>query len=197
ARFWFFPSPFKPIMLSQQEEKKLDNKLQSFEMLVYSPVNKLGDNLNSGNEKLSAGRLKPEAYTEVGASRTITLTEREINALLAKNTDLAGKLAIDLADNLVSARMLIPVDPDFPILGGKVLRVKAGVELSYHNTRPVVKICGVSIMGVPVPSAWMGGLKNIDLIQQFGVEEGFWEIFAAGVDSMTVMDGQLHVRLKE
>ncbi len=52
-------------------------------------------------------------------------------------------------------------------------------------------------MGVPVPAAWMGGLKNIDLIQQFGVEEGFWKTFAAGVDSMTVADGQLHVRLKE
>ncbi len=121
ARFWFFPSPFKPVMLSQQEEMKLDNKLQSFEMLVYSPENKRGDNRSSENEKLSGGHLKPEAYTEVGASRTITLTEREINALLAKNTDLADKLAIDFADNLVSARMLIPVDTDFPILGGQVL----------------------------------------------------------------------------
>ena len=199
ARFWFFPSPFNPVVLSQQEEKKLNNKLQNFEMLIHSPANKPGDNrsITTGAETPPNGSLKPEAYTEVGASRSITLSEREINALLAKNTDLAGKLAIDLADNLVSAKMLIPVDPDFPMLGGKTLRVKAGVELAYRNTRPVVKIRGVSIIGVPVPAAWMGGLKNVDLIEQFGADEGFWKTFSDGVDSIAVKEGQLHIQFKK
>lgn len=195
ARVWFFPSPFTPVVLSPQEEQKLDKKLQHFEMLV-SPSTKTASQ-NSGSEKLPDGRLKPEAYSEEGASRAITLTERETNALLAKNTDLADKLAVDFADNLVSAKMLIPVDPDFPMFGGKTLRVEAGVELAYRNARPVVIIKGVSIMGVPVPTAWMGGLKNIDLVEQFGADDGFWKAFSAGVDSITVQEGNLHVQLKE
>jgi len=195
ARTWFFPRPFTPVVLSQKEETRLEEKLQQFEMLGSSPVT---TNIQKNAEKKSSdGSLKPEAYSEEGASRSITLSEREVNALLAKNTDLADKLVIDLSDDLVSARLLIPVDPDFPMFGGKTLRVKAGVELAYREARPVVKIRGVSIMGVPVPAAWMGGLKNIDLIEQFGTDEGFWKTFSDGVDSITVQEGQLHVQLKE
>jgi len=198
ARAWLFPKPFTPVVLSQQEETRLEEKLQQFEMPARLTGNILtADNKNNGEKKLANGSLKAEAYSEEGASRTITLSERELNALLAKNTDLAGKLAIDLGDDLVSAKLLIPVDPDFPMLGGKTLRVRAGVELAYREARPVVKIRGISIMGVPVPSVWMGGLKNIDLIEQFGTDEGFWKIFSDGVDSITVQDGQLQVQLKE
>ena len=195
ARAWLFPKPFTPVVLSQQEEIRLEAKLQQFEMPArLTGENPAADSKSKGDEKLADGSLKPEAYSEEGASRTITLSERELNALLAKNTDLAGKLAIDLGDELVSAKLLIPVDPDFPMLGGKTLRVRAGVELAYREARPVVKIRGISIMGVPVPSAWMGGLKNIDLIEQFGTDEGFWKAFSDGVDSITVQNNQLQTQ---
>ncbi|NOQ41387.1 MAG: arginine N-succinyltransferase [Desulfuromusa sp.] len=195
AKTWFFPRPFTPVVLSQKEETRLEEKLQQFEMLDSSPVTTSIQ--KNADKKSSGGSLKPEAYSEEGASRAISLSEREVNALLAKNTDLADKLVIDLSDDLVSARLLIPVDPDFPMFGGKTLRVKAGVELAYREARPVVKIRGVSIMGVPVPAAWMGGHKNIDLIEQFGADEGFWKTFSDGVDSITVQEGQLHIQLKE
>ena len=204
ARVWFFPRPFSPVVLNQQEEKRLEHKLRQFEIFSSSVAAKSSQNntaltgvRNDVGEKLADESLKPEAYSEEGASRDITFSEREVNALLAKNTDLASKLAIDLADDLVSAKLLIPVDPDFPMFGGKILRVKAGVELAYREARPVVKIRGVSIMGIPVPAAWMGGLKNIDLIEQFGNDEGFWKTFSAGVDAIIVQEGQLHIQLKE
>jgi len=97
----------------------------------------------------------------------------------------------------VSARLLVPVDPDFPVFGGKILRVKAGLELAYRHQRPVVKIRGVSIMGVPVPTAWLGGLKNVDLVKEFDHDQGFWHTFAAGVESITIREGELHIKLKE
>ena len=125
------------------------------------------------------------------------MTERELNALLAKNTDLAQKLAIDLSDDLASAKLLVPLDPDFPFLGGKTLKVTAGVELRYSNKQPVVIIRGVSIWGVPIPNAWLGGIKNIDLVSEFGMERGFWRILAAGVENIRIADGRLSVTLKE
>ena len=88
--------------------------------------------------------------------------------MIAKNTDLPEKLAIDLAENMVSIKLLIPLDPDFPMLGGKTLKVKAGAELAYRDGRPVIKLKGISLMGVPMPNAWLGGIKNIDLIKEFG-----------------------------
>ena len=113
--------------------------------------------------------------------------------MVASNPDLAKRFAIDLADNLASAKLLIPVDPDMPVMGGKTLRVNAGIELAYRDGKPVVKLRGVSIMGVPVPNAWLGNLKNIDLVEQFGADPGFWQSFSAGVGLIEIEDGQLHI----
>ena len=72
-----------------------------------------------------------------------------------KGTDLAERLVIDLADDVASAKLLIDLDPDFPFLGGKTLKVNAGAELAYENSRPIVVLKGVSVWGVPIPNAWL------------------------------------------
>lgn len=180
---YIFPKEFEPVVLSEREDKRLDKKLENFSWLEGS---------KSGSE-----RLEPEKYSEKGAKREIKLTEREVNALLAKNTDLADKLVIDLSENLASGKLLLPMDEDFPIVGGKTLKASAGIELSFANQKPIVKLKGVSIMGVPIPNAWLGGLKNIDLISEFGQDEGFWKAFSDGVDNFHVSDGSLVIKLKE
>jgi hypothetical protein len=207
---WLFPSPFTPVELSQQEEQRLEQKLSRFDGVASSPSShdrngSATTNAQSRSQSFTPqlddydaqGSLKPEAYSEEGANREITFTERELNGLLANNTDLAEKMAVDLAADLVSLRLLIPVDPDFPIMGGKTLRVRAGAELAYRDGKPVVVLKGVSVMGVPIPNAWLGGLKNIDLMQEFGGEPGFWQSLGEGVESIQVRDGELYVKLKE
>lgn len=189
-KIFLFPAPFKPVVLSAKEEQQLSTKLEKFDDFTAQPK-------KSPDELTKDGALKPEKYTEEGDSREINFTEREINAMMAKNTDLAQKLAIDLADDMVSIKLLIPLDPDLPLMGGKTLKVKAGAELAYRDGRPVVKLKGVSLMGVPMPNNWLGGLKNIDLIQEFGGDDGFWKSFADGVDAVVVTDGLLKIRLKE
>jgi hypothetical protein len=186
VKFYFFPSDFRPVHLNPREEQVLDDKLERL------------DTLGAGHGRRGdSGALEPERYTEAGAERSITLSERELNALLARNTDLARKLAIDLSDNLVSAKLLVPVDEDFPIMGGKILKVRAGLELAYRNNKPIVILKGISLMGVPIPNAWLGGLKNIDLVAEYGADAGFWKSFAAGVSNISVSDGKLQIELKE
>ena len=193
-KMWLFPSPFKPVVLSPAEEKRLEVKLARFEQIGSHSTSTA-----SGRAKSSApeGKLEPEAYSEEGASREIKLSEREINAMIAKNTDLASKVAIDFSNDLISLKMLIPMDPDFPFFGGKTLKVRAGAEIAFRENMPVVILRGISIMGVPMPNAWMGGLKNIDLVKVFGSEPGFWKGFAAGVAAIQVQEGNLQIVLKE
>ncbi|MCP3889624.1 MAG: arginine N-succinyltransferase [Desulfobulbaceae bacterium] len=190
-KMFLFPPPFKPVTLSEKEESVLTAKLETFEGFGGAPARKPTTEYNSD------GSLKPEKYSEQGSSREINFTERELNAMVAKNTDLADKVALDLAQDMISIKLLIPMDPDFPMLGGKTLKVKAGAELAYRNGRPVVKLQGVSLMGVPMPNAWLGGIKNIDLIDEFGKDEGFWKSFADGVKSIGVVEGLLKIELKE
>jgi hypothetical protein len=187
AKAYLFPNAFKPVQLTTREQKVLDDKIQT----LTTAANQAADGRSDSH------RLEPERYSEKNADRQIQLTERELNALLAKNTNLAQKLAIDLSDDLASAKLLVPLDPDFPFLGGKTLKVTAGVELRYSNQKPVVILRGVSIWGVPIPNAWLGGIKNIDLVSEFGMERGFWHTLAAGIKDIRIVDGRLTVILKE
>ncbi len=196
VKTYIFPTEFKPVTLSEKEEQGLNKKLAELDILQFGGPD--GDVEISGNVvEEGGGRLAPERYSEAGASREISFNERELNALVASNTDMAKRLAVDLSDDLASAKLLIPLDPDFPIMGGRTLRLNAGVQLSFKNDRPVVVLKGVSVMGVPIPNAWLGNLKNVDLVSEFGTDEGFWRAFAAGVDLIEVRDGRLLVRLKE
>lgn len=175
---------FKPVQLKPKEEQVLNSKLRAIGIDVKA-------------ERPKPQPLKPEPYSEVGAKREIGFSERELNAMLAKNTDLAHKLAIDLSNDLISAKLLFPLEEEFPILGGKTIRVSAGVAIAYRNKRPIVKLKGISVMGVPLPNAWLGNLKNVDLVEEFDDGRGFWKAFADGVEYIHIVDGRLMVKLKE
>lgn len=192
---YVFTTSFTPVELSDKEEKSLQTKLQA---IGYDAI--FSTQIPHENDRHAIdedGFLKPEAYSEKNAVREITFTERELNGLLAKNTDLAQKVAIDLANNLVSAKLLIPLEEDFPVLGGKTLRLNAGIGMAYEQEKPIIILKGVSIMGVPIPNAWLGGLKNVDLVDEFGVDPGFWKSFSEGVENIQVSDGKINIKLKE
>lgn len=185
--YYLFPKQFDEVELSKKEEAVLNQKLKQFGLPALAS--------KDADEKPVG--LQPEAYTEVGAKREVSFSEKEVNAMLARNTDLAEQMAIDLSDNLASLKIIIPLDPDFPVLGGKTLKVNAGAELAYKNGRPIVILKGVSLWGVPIPNAWLGNLKNVDLVSEFGGDEGFWKSFSEGVDNIQVKDGRLSIKLKE
>ena len=179
---YLFPSSFTPVVLNEKDQQRLDQKLE-----------RLVGNTGASSQK----KLEPEAYSEVGASRVIDFSEKEFNALLAKNTNLASKLAIDFSDNLASAKLLVDLDPDFPVLGGKTLKVSAGMEIKLSNGKPTAVLKGVSVWGVPIPNAWLGNLKNTDLNKEFGEAGGFWQAINEGVEEIEVKEGKLHIKLKE
>jgi len=205
VRTYILPSDFEPVELSQKERVQLDSKLRALGIDPPPPDgqtdtatrNTRADRKRQETPETPEEWLRPEPYSEAGARREIGFSERELNALLGHNTDLARKLAIDLSDDLASARLLVPIDPDFPMFGGRTLRVSAGLELSYGEGQPVVIVRGVSLMGVPIPNAWLGNLKNVDLVKEFGGGPGVWKGFADGIEFAQIRDGELKIKLKE
>jgi hypothetical protein len=152
VKSWLFPKPFEPVVLAPVEAQRLEQKLARFEQGGdRSPTYRLDA------EQPEAGELRAEPYTENDLDREIVLTEREINAMIARNTDLARKVAVGFSTDLISLHLLIPMDPDLPFLGGKTLKVRAGAEFAFRGDRPVFMLRGISVMGVPLPNAWIGG----------------------------------------
>jgi hypothetical protein len=192
VKHYIYASKFTPTVLTAKEQKTLESKLV-----------KLGESTKKESVMAKKKRpdkenhLEPEAYSEEGAEREIRLTEKELNALIAKDPEVAQHVAIDLSDNLISVKLVIPIDKEAPVLGGKTLRLNLGVILAYEKERPVVALKGVSLSGIPVPNAWLGNLKNKNLVKEFGDETGFWKLFSDGVADLKVKDGHILIKLKE
>lgn len=190
-----FAKSFEPVELTPEEQQVLTNKLE--QVGLSGEADTLAAPEQNADEAAPIDDDTPEPYSEDPSKRRIALSERELNALLAEGTDLAERLVIDLADDVASAKLLIDMDPDFPFLGGKTLKVSAGAELAYADRRPIVVLKGVSVWGVPIPNAWLGGLKNVDLVSEFGGNDGFWKSFADGINNIRVEEGQLMIELNE
>jgi len=204
ARYLLFPERFEPVHLTAGEQQVLDDKLSA--LGVRPPGGTASDSLPDrfaprAEEFDTDGRLRPETYREEAGPRILRFDERELNALIARDPELARRLAIDLARDLISAKLLVPLPPDFPIMGGQTLRLSAGVEVREVDgpggKRLAVIVTGVSLWGMPLPNAWIGGLKGVDLVDQFGDDPGFWQTLADGVKSVQVEEGELVLRLAE
>lgn len=192
VKHYIYASKFTPTVLTAKERKVLDSKLIKLE---ESTKKDLVVPKKKRHEKGTPP--EPEAYSEEGAKREISFTEKELNALIANNPEIAQRVAINLSDNLISVKLVIPMDEEIPILGGKTLRFNLGVILGYEHGKPVVALKGVSLGGIPVPNAWLGNLKNRNLVKKFGDEGGFWKLFSDGVADLKVKKGHILIKLKE
>ena len=196
--FWvwqnFYARPFTPVELTNPEKKKLKFKLFALEQ----SAKKSGNQQKNTGETIvyGEGKLKPEQYSEKNASREIFLTERELNSFI-KDPGVAKNVAVDLSDDQLSVKVLLPLDDEFPILGGKTIKLHMGTTLAYSNNNLLVVMNGISVGGVPVPSAWWGGIKNKNLVEYFGGNNGFWDTLSAGISDFRITDGKLYVKLKE
>ena len=191
-KYNIYASEFRPIELNKKEQEVLDVKLAMLNDSAQRDRPIKREERHTDNI-----RLRPEPYSEEGVLRQIRLTERELNALIANTPDVARRVAIDLSDNLLSLKLVVPLDEDIPVLGGKTLRLNLGMLLSYEDSQPVVALKGVSLGGVPLPNAWLGYLKNENLVKEFGSDGGFWELFAEGIDDIKVEEGHIMIHLKE
>ena len=197
AKRYLFAKELAPVALSVEETQQLDQKLQLLEEAAMgrdfpaAPVE--GQVLETADQDSNA-----EAYSEMSANREIELSEREVNALIAKNDpDAAKHFAVDLSKDLVSLKVIVPVDEDALIMGGKTIRIKMGVGARYDAGKLQLVLRGISLGGIPMPSAWLGDLKGKDFIQEFGENGGFWKQFSDGIEHLEVQDGRIKVKLRE
>jgi hypothetical protein len=192
VKHYIYASKFTPTVLTAKEQKVLDSKLVKLE----ESTKKESDNSKKKRPDKEPP-LETEIYSEEGAKREISFTEKELNALIAKNPKVAQRVAIDLSDNLINIEMIVPMDEEIPFLGGKTLRLNLGITLAYKLGKPVLALKGVSVGRIPIPNAWLGNLKNRNLIKEFGDQGGFWKLFSDGVADLKVREGHIQIKLKD
>lgn len=168
--------------LDATEERVLEQKLE----LLFD-VGRAPDEGASGEAPLAA-----EIYREDPSRRHLRFSEREINALIARDPALAGRAAVRLSPGQISAGFLVDVPEELPLLGGRRLRVQTGNRLHSHGDRVEARLLGVSVGGIPLPEAWLGGFKGTDLLAS-----SWLGTLGAGIEALTVGDGWVDLRLAE
>jgi hypothetical protein len=176
--------PFTPVHLSEPEQQVLDEKLQALAPAADQP---------SPEDAQRPDWVKQDEP----ATNVIVLTEKELNALLAKNTDLADKAYILIERDAIGARYNIPIDPDAPFLGGKTLRGRVQFGVTQAGDHVAVRITDVRVWGISLPNAWLGGLKGVDLFEELASGDEGLKSLSDGVESIRAEPGRLTIRLAE
>ena len=178
-----------PVTLTPQEQRALDHKLATLrDAAVADPRPERVP--PPAPEHADERALAPEIYAEDPHRRRIRFTERELNAAIARDPALAGRAAVRLSPGQVSASFLIDVPEDLPLLGGRSLRVRTGLQLLTQDDRLEARLLGISVGGVPLPGAWLGGWKGSDLLATSGLGG-----LGAGIEALEVREGELELLL--
>jgi hypothetical protein len=186
-------SRFEPTQLNVEEQQELESKLSRLEQSAEQDTAIVEEQTSDDPD----APIEPEPYRGNGEIGEFSFSEKELNAFIAEEPELADRLMFDLADDLISIIALIPIDDEIPLIGGRNLRVKCGIEVHDKQEKLFVSIRGVSIGGIPIPNAWLGEIKNKNLVEEFDEEGGFWDQLSEGIEGIKVREGHLWVKFKE
>lgn len=186
---WWIQRPIKPVILTVAEKAVVDDKLQH----LGGPT---GNRPEGTPPRDSVPKLTPEPIYVPG-SRELRLTERELNGLLNLNTELGQTVRLELVRDAINAYLAVPIPQDFPIGGGKMFRARGRFLLSLGNDEsPYVVLEDVTIFGLSLPKAWLGGIKGENLIADaVGKRNGSPAL--RGIKSLHVVPGALVLEVEE
>lgn len=187
---WWIQRPIRPVVLSPQEKIAVDGKIKELEGGTIP----LGTQPPTAEKASPIASPTPDPRAYVPGSKTLKLTEREINGLLNLNTELGDKVRLEFATDAINAYMAIPVPQDFPIAAGTTIRMRGRFKVSIGGEgKPFAVLEDVTIFGLSLPKAWLGGIKGENLL---GEALGGQPV-VHGIKSLKVEPGALVIEVED
>ena len=195
---WWIQRPIKPVVLSAQEKAAVEEKLQHIGGGKV-PIPAPNRQAKAGAAAVAAGPAANQGQNRpyVPGSKVLKLTEREINGLLNANTDLGNTVRLEFAKDAINAYVNVPIPQDFPVGGGKIFRARGRFRVSLGNDEtPFAILEDVTVFGLSLPKAWLGGVKGENLIGQAMGERNGKPVFQ-GIKSLRVEPGALVLEVED
>jgi hypothetical protein len=172
------PGPLPPIVLNAAEQRALDHKIERVKASPSSDTNTVSE-------------------AAIPEDRLIEFSEKELNALIARSTDLDDTVRVDLEEDEIFARMHVPVPGGSPVLSGKTLSIGLRLTCSLRNGEPHLILRKITIGGISLPNAWTGYRKNTNLMGQAANLEPEMLAFLDGVEEFSLEKDRLRIVLKK
>ncbi len=185
--YWWFKRhldarALEPVRLAEAEDRAFEAKLQAL-AAAGEPA---------GTAAAPPGSASPE-------ERTVQISGREINAFLA-DRGLGENIRVELARDLLHVAMIVPIPADsgLPLLAGANLRLRFSLDAACDPLAgPRFAIRDVRLGGVPLPDAWLGGIKGLNLVDQNLNQDPGVQRFLSGIQDLEVRPEGIRVRLRE
>jgi hypothetical protein len=190
---WWIQRPIKPVVLTPKEKQVVEEKLKAAQGGTDSRNASASTHLEAPEQR------KPHEPDRVytPGSKSIRLTEREINGLLNENTDLGRSVRIEFGRDAVNAYVAVPIPQDFPVGGGRTFRARGRFALSIGpGGSPYAALEDVTVLGLSLPKAWLGGIKGENLLADAaGRKDG--KPILRGIKSLHVEPGALVLEVED
>ncbi|MBP8800608.1 MAG: hypothetical protein KBI41_03665 [Kiritimatiellae bacterium] len=133
-----------------------------------------------------------KAVKEGKSDQTLSLSARDINALIQNSPELAGRLFVEIEDERICGDVSFPLDQlsSLDLLKGRWLN--GSVELSVNTVagRLVVFMESLTVRGKPVPEQLMSAIRSRNLADQaFGSPKAAQIL--QRIEKVKVEDGRL------
>ncbi len=184
---WWIQRPIKPVVLSTEEKKVVDTKLE--QMRTAPAVGREDRPTFVPSANSSPGSTRGGDYQPGG--KELRLTERELNGLINANTDLGQTVRLQLDTDAINAYLAVPLPKDFPVAGGSMFRARGRFRLSLSaGQAPVAMLEDVTVLGLSLPKEWLGGVKGKNLLADAMGERSdapTWK----GIKSLRIVPGSI------
>ncbi len=201
---YYFHASIRPTKLNDREMLVLNEKIKTIEeSSEASPDGTLREDVlrESGRVTVLPPVAPAAPIEQPRDERTLVLSQRELNGILNHNTEFGQYVKIDLKPGYFDVTTIVPVPEDAPFLGGKTLRLSIDVNLKKaEGGNMVLAVRDVSILGVPLPAAWLEALginKGDNLLKELEAQSPFFERLFAGIEKVELAGGEMKVRLAE
>ncbi len=185
--YWWFKRhldarALEPVQLAEAEERLFEAKLQA---------------LAAAGEASGVVGTVPDGRS--ADERTLQISGREINAFLAER-GLGENIRVELARDLLRIAMVVPMPSDsgLPLLSGANLRLHLSLAAACDpQAGPHIAIRDVRLGGIPLPNAWLGGIKGLNLVDQSLRQDPSVQRFLSGIRDLEVRPEGISLRLLE
>ena len=84
-----------------------------------------------------------------------------------------------------------------PFFGGKTLRGHLRLGVTLQGQRLDLRVRDITVAGVSLPNAWLGGIKDVNLAEEYLAEDEVLKAFLAGIEALTIDRGRITMVLAE
>ena len=139
--------------------------------------------------------IRPPDPVELDPVQELALTAEEINALIATEEKMRGRVHVSIEDGELTGEISIPTD-GFPGGSGRFLNASAAFEVSMDDGILFVRINRAVVKGEPVPESIMEGLRQQNLAKDVYKDEANAEMLRK-FESIRVEGDKLILKLRD